>query len=90
MSLVFLAPFVGYTLAAISNNQIHMRFGQRGVAVIAPTCKLITYIVTCTHPPYPALPIIFAISGFGMGLEDSGWNAWVGDMEKANELVYLL
>ncbi|RDL37361.1 MFS general substrate transporter [Venustampulla echinocandica] len=90
VSLVFLAPFLGYTLAALLNNQIHMRFGQLGVAVIAPLCKLITYAVTCAHPAYPALPVIFMISGFGNGLEDSGWNAWIGDMQNANELLGFL
>jgi len=45
ISLVFLAPFVGYTFAAILNNKIHMKWGQLGVSIIAPTCKLITYVV---------------------------------------------
>lgn len=41
-----------------------MRFGQLGVAVIAPTCKIVAYAVTCVHPPYPVLPIIFMLSGY--------------------------
>ncbi|TVY16730.1 hypothetical protein LARI1_G004638 [Lachnellula arida] len=59
-------PFVGYTLAAILNNKIHLKFGQLGVATIAP------------------------MSGFGNGLEDGGWNSWIGNMENANELLDLL
>jgi fucose permease len=90
ISLVFLAPFVGYTLAAFLNNKIHMRFGQLGVAIIAPTCKIITYVVICVHPPYPVLPIIFVLSGFGIGLEDGAWNAWVGNMQSANEMLGFL
>lgn len=27
---------------------------------------------------------------FGNGLEDGGWNAWIGNMESANELLGLL
>jgi len=90
ISLVFLAPFVGYTLAAFLNNKIHMRFGQLGVAIIAPTCKIITYMVIFVHPPYPVLPIIFILSGFGIGLEDGAWNAWVGNMQSANEMLGFL
>jgi fucose permease len=90
VSLVFLAPFVGYTAAALLNNAIHMRFGQRGIAFIAPVAKIICYVVACTHPPYPVLPVIFAISGFGNGLEDGAWNAWIGNMDKANELLGVL
>jgi hypothetical protein len=43
--------------------------GQRGVAFVAPMCKVIAYVVTCVHPPYPVLPIIFMLAGFGNGLE---------------------
>lgn len=67
-----------------------MRFGQLGVAIISPTCKIIAYVVTCVHPPFPVLPIIFVLSGFGNGLEDGGWNAWIGNMENANELLGFL
>ncbi|TVY85050.1 Bypass of stop codon protein [Lachnellula suecica] len=87
ISLIFLSPFVGYTFAAFLNNRIHMRLGQFGLATIAPTCKLIAYVVTCVHPPYPVLAIIFMLAGFGIGLEDGGFNAWVGAMENANELL---
>lgn len=90
ISLVFLSPFLGYSIAALLNSKIHLRWGQLGVAVIAPTCKIIAYAVVCAHPPYPALPIIFMVSGFGNGLEDGGWNAWIGNMENANELLGLL
>jgi len=90
ISLVFLAPFVGYTLAAFLNNTVHMRFGQLGVATIGPTCKIIAYVVICVHPPYPVLPVIFMFAGFGNGLEDSAWNAWVGNMENANEMLGFL
>lgn len=90
VSLVFLSPFVGYTLAAVLNNMVHMKLGQRGVAFIGPLCHLIAYIVIAVHPPYPVLVIVFIIAGLGNGIEDSGWNAWLGDMANANELLGFL
>jgi len=87
---MFLSPFAGYTLAAFMINKIHMRFGQAGIAIIGPLCKLIAYVVTCVHPPYPVIPVVFILTGFGNGLEDGAWNAWVGNMENANELMGLL
>jgi fucose permease len=90
VSLVFLSPFVGYTLSALINNTIHMKLGQRGVAVIAPTAHLIAYIVICLHPPYPVLVVAFVLAGFGNGLVDSAWNAWIGAMQNANEILGLL
>jgi fucose permease len=34
ISLVFLSPLVGYTASALLNNAIHLKLGQRGVAVV--------------------------------------------------------
>jgi fucose permease len=90
VALVFLAPFFGYTAAAFLNNRIHMKFGQRGIAIFAPCCKIVTYVITCLHPPYAVLPVVFVLAGFGNGLEDGGWNAWVGGMANANELMGIL
>ncbi len=90
VSLVFLAPFVGYTLAALLNNKIHMTLGQRGITIIAPLCKIASYVVSSVHPPYPVLPIIFMLAGFGCGLEDGAFNAWIGNFAAANESLGIL
>ncbi|KAH8594918.1 MFS transporter-like protein [Bisporella sp. PMI_857] len=90
VSLVFLSPFAGYTLASLVNNATHVKFGQRGVAVVAPGCHLLSYIVFVFHPPYPVLVIFFAIVGFGNGLIDGAWCAWLGNMKKANQVSGVL
>lgn len=90
VSLVFLPPLVGYVLAALLNHRIHSSMGQRGVALIAPGSHLISYVVNCLHPPYPALVVSFIFAGFGNGLGDAAWNAWLGNMANANELLGLL
>ncbi|KAI9728211.1 MAG: hypothetical protein M1828_004672 [Chrysothrix sp. TS-e1954] len=87
VSLVFLSPFAGYILAALLNTPIHLRAGQRGISIIAPSCKLLAYIVIAVHPPFPVLVVIFLFAGFGIGLEDAAWNAYFGVMEHANELL---
>ncbi|KAH7095640.1 major facilitator superfamily domain-containing protein [Paraphoma chrysanthemicola] len=90
ISLVFLSPLVGYTVSALLNNSIHLKFGQRGVAIIAPTCHLIAYVVIAVHPPYPVLVVIFMLAGFGNGLADAAWNAWIGNMANPNEVLGFL
>lgn len=86
VSLIFLSPFLGYTAAALCNNLIHMKFGQRGIAVIAPSCRLVTYLILCFHPPYPVIVVFFIFAGFGNGLEDAAWCAWTGNMVSANKV----
>lgn len=90
VSLVFLSPFIGYTLAALSNSLVHHHFGQVGIAVLGPVCRLIGIIPLVFHPPYPVLPVVLAFTGYGNGIEDSAWNAWIGNMHNANELLGLL
>ncbi|KAF2859286.1 MFS general substrate transporter [Piedraia hortae CBS 480.64] len=87
VSLVFLSPIVGYNLAAVANNTIHMHLGQRGVAFLGPLVHIIAYVVIAVHPPYPVLVIVFILAGLGNGLEDSGWNAWIGALDRPNELL---
>ncbi|KAJ5641797.1 hypothetical protein N7490_005797 [Penicillium lividum] len=90
VSLVFLSPLVGYTLAAFLNQRIHTSLGRRGPALIGPGCHLLAYIINCLHPPYPVLVISFIFAGFGNGIQDAAWNAWIGNMANANELLGIL
>ncbi|CZT51660.1 related to tetracycline resistance proteins [Rhynchosporium secalis] len=86
VSLIFLAPFAGYSIASIFNNMVHVRFGQRGVAVVAPLCHVVSYVVVALHPPYPVVVVMFIFVGFGNGLVDAAWCAWLGNMANANEV----
>ncbi|QDS74388.1 hypothetical protein FKW77_005525 [Venturia effusa] len=90
VSLLFLSPLVGYTASALLNNMIHLKWGQRGVAIICPFCHLAAYISAATHPPFPVIVVFFTLAGFGNGLEDAAWNAWVGNMANNNEVLGFL
>ncbi|KAK6835198.1 hypothetical protein RU639_002118 [Aspergillus parasiticus] len=90
VSLVFLSPLVGYVLAALVNNKLHMALGQRGVALIAPACHLIAYIISCVHPPYPALVVAYIFAGIANGLHEAAWNTYIGSLDNPNELLGLL
>ncbi|KAI1763868.1 MFS general substrate transporter [Hypoxylon sp. FL1150] len=90
VSLIFLTPFVGYTAAAFLNNPIHLYLGQRGVAFICSGFHTLSYIIIAVHPPYPVLVIAFMLAGFGNGAADAAWNAWIGNMARANELLGIL
>lgn len=87
VSLIFLSPFVGYTLSALLNNTIHQKFGQRGVAILTSVCHIVAYVIACLHPPYPVLVVVYMLAGFGNGLGDAAWNAWIGNMANANEVL---
>ncbi|CBF78065.1 hypothetical protein AN8768.2 [Aspergillus nidulans FGSC A4] len=90
VSLIFMTPFAGYTMASIAVNKIHMTFGQRGIATIGPLCHLIPFIVMAFFPRFPVLLVAYAFVGLANGLLDAGWNAWVGDMVSASTLMGLM
>lgn len=90
VSLVFLSPFVGYIAAASTNNLLHKTVGQRGVAMIGPGAHLIAYVVICLHPPYAVLVVVFILAGYGNGILDAAWNAWIGNLANPNELLGFL
>jgi MFS family permease len=72
------------------NNWVHVRFGQRGVAIIGPLCHIGGWLGLSLHPPYPAFVVIFVLVGFGNGIEDAAWNAFFGSMANANEILGFL
>lgn len=90
VSLVFLSPFAGYTAASAVNNAMHVKFGQRGVAIFGTGCHFVTYIVFACHPPYPVMVVLFVVVGFGNGLIDAAWCAWIGNMASANQIMGFL
>ncbi|CCT69375.1 related to tetracycline resistance proteins [Fusarium fujikuroi IMI 58289] len=90
VSLVFLSPFVGYILAAVLNNTLHRRVGQRGIGITCGICHILAYIIIAVHPPYPVLVLAYCLAGFGNGISDAAWNAWIGNLDKANETLGFL
>ncbi|CAG7957063.1 unnamed protein product [Penicillium salamii] len=90
VSLVFLSPAVGYIAAAIINDRVHCAIGRRGVSFVSSACHVIAYILNCVHPPFPVLVVAFIFAGLGNGLADSAWNAWIGNLDNANQLLGLL
>ena len=89
-SLVFLSPFAGYTVAALCSDRLHMFFGRRGIAVLAPSCKAISYAVIAAHPPYPVVVVIHAVTRLGNRRLDAAGNAWIGTLAQTNQLLGIL
>ena len=90
VSLVFLSPFFGYVSSALLNNYLHLRFGQRGIAIVCSASHLAAYTIISCHPPYIVLIFAFILAGFGNGTSDAAWNTWVGNLANSSELLGFL
>ncbi|XXG94520.1 hypothetical protein Hte_000777 [Hypoxylon texense] len=84
VSFVFLVWPVGYVIAAYLNGVIHVRFGQRGIAVAGPLFHIILATAASLHPPFPVLLIALAVGSLGTGILDGSFCAWAGGMDNAN------
>ncbi|TDZ25886.1 Bypass of stop codon protein 6 [Colletotrichum orbiculare MAFF 240422] len=48
---------------------------------------ILSAVINILKPPFPALVVSFMIAGLGNGLSDAAWNAWIGNLERSNELL---
>ena len=90
VSLIFLAGPTGYVLAAQCSDAIHHKYGQLGIAVVAPLFQIISTTIAALHPSFSMILVSFAFQGLGMGLLDGSWCAWAGSRENANTMSGLL
>ncbi|KAG4286028.1 hypothetical protein FPRO06_07288 [Fusarium proliferatum] len=90
VSLVFLTPFVGYAIASAINSLMHVHFGQRGVALLAPLCHIVPYLIFSFHPPYPVMISMYVLVGIGNGLADAAWCSFIGQMMNSHEMSGIL
>lgn len=94
-SLIFLVAPAGYLVGARLNDPIHRRLGQRGIAVIAPTCQVVfTLLVGTFHSSsssssssssrggagFPVFLGATVLGNIGNGLLDGSWCAWAGGL----------
>ncbi|TDZ13716.1 Bypass of stop codon protein 6 [Colletotrichum spinosum] len=87
VSLVFLSPLVGYVASGVLNAKLHNNFGQRGLAILCSGAHILSAVINILKPPFPVLVVSFMIAGLGNGLSDAAWNAWIGNLERSNELL---
>lgn len=90
VSFLFLVTPLGYLLAAFANHNVHMQFGQRGIAVLAPLCQLISVCLISAHPPFSLILVSSALGAIGTGLLDGSWCAWAAGMKNANTVSGVL
>lgn len=87
VSLIFLAPFVGFIVSAATNNWLHLKVGQRWIAFICGASHAICYLMLSQHPPYPVLVFAYVIAGLGNGIGLAAWNSFIGNLARSNELL---
>ena len=47
-------------------------------------------MIIALHPPFPVIVCVYTLLGFGHGLANAAWNAWIGAFANANEVLGFL
>jgi fucose permease len=90
VSLIFIVGPVGYVIAAQFSNRVHCTWGQRGVAILAPTLHILGALGIAAHPPFGVVLVALAAMALGTGLLDGSWCAWAAGHSSANTVSGML
>jgi fucose permease len=90
VSFIFVVGPVGYIFAAYFNDLVHCTWGQRGIAILAPTLHSLGALTIAAHPPFGVVLVAFAAIALGGGLLDGSWCAWAASVGNANTVSGLL
>lgn len=81
---LFVVQTAGYVCATTLLQQIHLRFGRRGIALISPFLRLSAAAMLSTGPSFPVALLIYCLLGFGTGLADACWCTWASALPYNN------
>lgn len=84
VSIAFLAPFVGYLVAAATNDKMHAWVGRVGVLITGALCQLTFFIIGSCAPPFPLFVVGYGLAGLGSGFIEASQNTFCGTLENSN------
>jgi fucose permease len=90
VSFIFVVGPVGYVIGAYFNDLVHCTWGQRGIAILAPTLQIFGALAIAAHPSFSVVLVAFAALALGGGLLDGSWCAWAASVSNANTVSGLL
>jgi MFS family permease len=77
VSLVFMAKAVGFIVASIMSNKLHIYLGRCKSLVIGSCAQGLSYVMLALAPPYPVVIIAFCFAGAGIGFQLAHMNTYM-------------
>jgi fucose permease len=77
ISLVFIGSFTGFILASLMNVTLSNRLGLGRLIVLGAAIQGLASAMIAFRPPFVAIPVCYAIAGFGLALQDAQFNTYI-------------
>lgn len=90
VSILLLAPMGGYLISAGLSTWTHYKIGRGGLSILGVFLQLLNFAISGLNPPLYVITICFMVGGFGSGLVNGSWNAWIGAFREAHGILGVL
>ncbi|KAF7426170.1 hypothetical protein PC9H_008537 [Pleurotus ostreatus] len=86
VSMLFVSNCIGFISGAAANVWLDDRFGFGKVPLlttwVGAVCQLATYVIQAPRPPFPIMVLANFFAGFGLSLQNSQANGFVGVLKE--------
>ncbi|GAA5922828.1 hypothetical protein JCM3775_006151 [Rhodotorula graminis] len=83
VSMMFVGQMVGFIAAGLMSSWLSTRFGLGKVIALGAAVQALGLVFLIPALPFPANPLAFAVSGWGMALQDAQANVYVATLPNA-------
>ncbi|GAA5901827.1 hypothetical protein JCM6882_008683 [Rhodosporidiobolus microsporus] len=87
VSMIFIGQCAGYLVSGFINHFLQSRLGLGKVIVLGAFLQMLAYGLLIPAFPFPVFPVLYAISGIGVALQDAQANAYVAGLPKAEQML---
>ncbi|GAA5980778.1 hypothetical protein JCM11641_002648 [Rhodosporidiobolus odoratus] len=90
VSMLFVGQMVGFLIAGCACASLTAKFGLGKVIVAGSILQAIAYALLIPAFPFPVTPVIYAIGGIGLALQDAQANVYVATLPNSEAKLGLL
>ncbi|GAA6028830.1 hypothetical protein JCM8097_007415 [Rhodosporidiobolus ruineniae] len=85
VSMLFVGQMVGFLLSGFVNSWLSVKYGLGKVILGGALLQATAYALLVPAFPFPAFPVIYAVGGLGLALQDAQANVYVAGLPVNSE-----
>ncbi|BGP17561.1 hypothetical protein JCM10213_004102 [Rhodosporidiobolus nylandii] len=85
VSMLFLGQAVGFIAAGLACAPLTEKYGLGKVIVVGSALQALAYALLIAAFPFPAMPVLYAVGGLGLALQDAQANVYVAGLPNSEK-----